>query len=76
MRNVFFQIIVRHKMHFPKIPVNKCMFSYDAMTDQVDKFVSKVKIKIFQKKLETVWEIENYKSEELKVFENIKPYQK
>ena len=26
MRNVSFQIIVRHKMHFPKIPVNKCMF--------------------------------------------------
>ena len=26
MRNVSFQIIVRHKMHFPKIPVNKCIF--------------------------------------------------
>ena len=27
MRNVSFQIIVRHKMHFPKIPINKYMFS-------------------------------------------------
>ena len=26
MRNVSFQIIVRHKMHFPKNPVNKCVF--------------------------------------------------
>ena len=26
MRNVSFQIIVRHEMHFPEIPVNKCMF--------------------------------------------------
>ena len=26
MKNVSFQIIVRHKMHFPKISVNKCMF--------------------------------------------------